>query len=157
MAGGTGGVPMKKLLGLLVLAVFVFVAFRVGDDTPKNSPKPTPELTPEQHAEKAAKEAEKAAKEAQFQRDVLAVRQLRANMKNPESFKLEEALRMSDGTLCLTYRATNSFNAIVPGQAVISKTRITTSDTRERLVSAWNKLCANKSGSNITYIRQALF
>jgi hypothetical protein len=77
-------------------------------------------------------------------------------MKNPASFKLEQASRMKDGTLCLSYRATNSFNAIVPGRAVISKTTIATSDDESRFVPLWNKLCANKSGEDISYIRRAL-
>jgi hypothetical protein len=111
----------------------------------KSEPKPKPEPTPEQKAE-----------EARWQRDVLAVRQLRAGMKNPDSFKLEQALRMDDGSLCLSYRATNSFNAIVPGNAVIADNTIRTSDNRERFAPVWNKRCAKKSGRDITYIRRAL-
>ena len=37
-------------------------------------------------------------------------------MKNPELFVLSTALEMDDGTLCVMYRATNSFDAIVPGK-----------------------------------------
>ena len=68
--------------------------------------------------------SEAAEREAKFQADVLAVRQLRANMKNPASFNLDTAIRLDDGTLCLSYRDTNSFNAIVPGRAIITKQRL---------------------------------
>lgn len=100
--------------------------------------------------------AQQKAKEARYLRDVLAIRQLRAGMKNPDSFKLEEVIRMADGTLCLTYRATNSFNAVIPGYAVIASNKINTSDDRDAFTPIWNRRCANKSGEDLTYIRRAL-
>ena len=54
--------------------------------------------------------------EARWQRQVAALGSLRQSMKNPELFVLSTALEMDDGTLCVMYRATNSFNAIVPGK-----------------------------------------
>ena len=78
-------------------------------------------------------------------------------MKNPKSFDLETAIELPDGTLCVTYRATNSFNAIVPGQAVLSlKGNSVMSDDREKFPARWNATCAKKSGKDIAYIRQAL-
>ncbi|MBX3535795.1 MAG: hypothetical protein KF826_15720 [Xanthobacteraceae bacterium] len=85
-----------------------------------------------------------------FTRQVLAVRQLKAGMKNPDSFRLESATVMDDGTLCVFYRATNSFNAIVPGYATIRKDRIYTGNEQ------WSRYCAGKSGEDKSYIRQAL-
>jgi hypothetical protein len=135
---------------ILVVVVFGAIFSPKKEKSQEATVAPKASETPEQKAKKAAEEA-------QFQRDVLAVKLLRSGMKNPDSFKLEQALRMPDGTLCLTYRATNSFNAIVPGHAVVSKDRIATSDSGGAFTSVWNKLCANKNGTDITYIRQAVF
>lgn len=100
---------------------------------------------------------EPAAEEARFQKDAAAVRSLKASMKNPASFKMEQALRMDDGTLCVTYRATNSFNAIVPGRAVVAAGKIVTSDQADVFPTRWNSRCVGKRGSDVTYIRQAIF
>jgi hypothetical protein len=75
-------------------------------------------------------------------------------MKNPDSFKLESAIRV-DGNLCLTYRATNSFNAVVPGRAVITEKRISTSD-EANFGPIWNSRCGGKSGTDVSYIRLAI-
>ena len=145
---------IKQLIGILVLCFVVYVVVTASGTSDKlatatsTTPKPA-EMSPEEKAKKAADDA-------RWVREVVTVSQLRKSMKNPASFNLEQALRMKDGTLCLSYRATNSFNAIVPGRAVISKTTIATSDDESRFVPLWNKLCANKGGEDISYIRRAL-
>lgn len=146
---------MWRIIGLIGLAGIGFILFQaMAENRPAHAPEPAvaaitkiekPEPTPAQKAEAA-----------RFARDVVAVRQLRSSMNNPNSFQLEEALRMDDGTLCLTYRATNAFNALMAGRAVIDAKRIITSDDRDRLTGVWNKLCANRSGADITHIRRAL-
>jgi hypothetical protein len=110
------------IIGLFVLSVMVINAI---DKTTR------PPQTEEQKiaTEKARKQWEYA---------VLAVDQLKQSMKNPASFELEEVLRMNDGTLCIKYHATNSFNAIVPGYAIIRQNRIS--------AEGWNRYCAGKSG-----------
>ena len=115
-----------------------------------------PELTPEQRAQRAAKKARDEEENLKFARDVVVVRQLKSSMKNPASFDLVGAIRMDDGTLCVTYRATNSFNAVIPGEAIITKDRIYTSDKRDRFVAEYNKRCANKSGKGMRHIRLML-
>lgn len=87
------------------------------------------------------------AKEAQFQADVLKLRALKATLKNPASFDLVSAGRLSDGTLCITYRGTNSFNA-----TTTERTAITTSGN----LADYSTACAGKSGENVEYIRHAL-
>jgi hypothetical protein len=73
-------------------------------------------------------------------------------MKNPDSFELEEALRMDDGTLCLSYRAANSSNTIIPGRAVISMgSTITSAADREQFDPIWSKFCGNKTGTVVTH------
>ena len=90
---------------------------------------------------------QKAAEEARFQLDALKIRAMREKMKNPASFKLLQAARMDSGALCVVYRATNGFNAVVTEQKAIAV---------NGSLGDWNKLCAGKSGEDISYIRQAL-
>jgi hypothetical protein len=45
--------------------------------------------------------------------DLYRVCALRQAMKNPDAFKLVSAVRAASGELCVEYRATNSFNAII--------------------------------------------
>lgn len=134
------------LLIAMVLAVAVF------SQSPTTAPTTKMEPTAEQ---KAAKDEKDAAEQRRFAADVSAVKTLQTSMKNPDSFKLEQALRMKDGALCLTYRAKNSFNATIPGRAVISKSSIITSD-HGNFSASWNAMCAGKSGDDVTYIRITL-
>ena len=60
-----------------------------------------PPLTDEQRRAKAKEEAE-------FRRVVIGAKLIKAAMKNPDSFKLESAIMLSDGTICYMYRGTNS-------------------------------------------------
>jgi hypothetical protein len=140
------------VIRILVIAVFVAVGglalFSRGNAPSK----------PVQTAQKAAPKApdpKEAEEEALFQRDVLNVRVLKRSLHNPDSFQLESAIRMPDGTLCLTFRATNVFNAIVLGQAVIRSDRIISTGHPEA-VHSWNRYCAGKSGKNLIHIRRAL-
>lgn len=101
---------------------------------------PPPPKSPEQV--KAEAEAEKV-----FQADVIRIKVLKASLKNPASFELVSAVRLANGTLCVEYRGTNSFNAITTESvAIVGPT--------ER--GAWNKHCAGKSGSDVSHIRHAL-
>lgn len=70
--------------------------------------------------------------------------------------EFETAIRTEAGTLCIIYRATNSFNAVAPGRAVITSAQIVTSDDDNRFLPAWNRRCANKSGTNARHLRYAL-
>lgn len=110
-------------------------------------------MTPEQRAAEARSKREE---EAQFQRGVLLLRALRKSMKNPDSFKFEAATLMADGTFCIEYRATNSFNAIVPGylSAPTGGRPLTSDDAVGE--TQWNRLCAGKHGTNMKHIRHAM-
>jgi surfactin synthase thioesterase subunit len=100
--------------------------------------------TPEQ---RAREEAEKAKKEAAFQSVVSRLRSLKASTKNPNSFELVDAILMADGTLCASYRGTNSFNAVVTEHKAIAK---------NLKIVEWNHFCGGKSGTDMKYARQAL-
>lgn len=112
------------------------------------------EKSPEQIAgEKAFEDrqaAEKLKKEAEFQLVVAGARYIKENTKNPDSFKLNSATWMAGGAICYEYRATNSFNAIVPGKTVIIKAKVS------HQASEWNKHCAGKSGIDYGYADHAL-
>lgn len=102
-------------------------------------------LSPQQ---RAAMAAEKAKKEQEFQFAALAVKALKATMKNPASFELVSAVLVDNGgPLCVEYRGTNSFNAVTTEHAVIK---------RDYKLGKWNADCAGKSVSNMMSIRHAL-
>jgi hypothetical protein len=97
--------------------------------------------------ETAAQKAEREKADAQVRVAAAAAKALKSGMKNPDSFKLEEALVMDDGTVCFEYRATNSFNAVVPGQAVyVPKSDRLIANTHDGFARAWKAGCQGKSG-----------
>ncbi len=97
-------------------------------------------LTPEQAAAKAQSEAD-------FQFGVLATKAIRANLKNPASFEFVDAGVVQKGALCLSYRATNSFGAMVTEQVAV---------TRDLKKGSWNKECGGRSVPNFSHIKHAL-
>lgn len=97
-----------------------------------------------------SKSAADIAAERQFQADVMALRALKSSLKNPASFDLVKAVRLDGGVLCVEYRATNSFNAIIASTAVVTGGKIDSS------FGAWNRLCANKVGRDISHARLAV-
>ncbi len=146
---------MKGFLGVIAL---IGALYLVITQTEKPAPAPVvrTELTPEEKVRKAEVDKKKAEEDARWTREVVSLRVLRKSMKNPDSFKLEDAIRMASGALCVTYRATNSFNAIVPGRAVVLKDRIATSDDGDKFPVTWNRHCGGKSGEDVSYIRRAI-
>ena len=64
-----------------------------------------------------------------------------------KSYELVDAALMDDGTLCATYRGTNSFNAVITENKAIAK---------NLKIVEWNRFCAGKSGTDMKYAQQAL-
>jgi hypothetical protein len=91
-------------------------------------------------AQAATEQARKDESNRQFQVAVKAAIALREMMKNPDSFSLERVNQMADGTLCYTYRAANSFNAIIPGQAVFTQKETALSGSLN-FPLLWSKHC----------------
>lgn len=144
---------MGKVIAWGILIAVLIAAFANPSSSPNNpSPHVITPAAPENPEIKAKRDAE----EATFQRHVAAVRKLRASMKNPASFSLEDAILTPEGALCVVYRATNSFNAIVPGQAVVYRGQITTSDSGDQFRTRWNTRCFKKRGEDMKHIRWAL-
>lgn len=101
--------------------------------------------TPEQ---RAAEAAAKAKKEADFQFAVVAARALKGSLKNPASFELVSAILVDGGgPLCLEYRGTNSYNAVITERAAIK---------RDYKLGKWALECTGKTGSDMKSIRHAL-
>ena len=90
------------------------------------------------------------AEEARFQTVVAGVRWIKENQKNPESFELISAGMIGTKTICYTYRARNSFNALVVNHHVIGE------KVNSNSGAAWSKHCAGKSGKDYTSAKYAL-
>ena len=133
------------VIALSVVASISSIVWMVNAVTPSDSMpvKKAPTQTPEKIAAKEKKEGE-------FQKVVAGAYILKQGMKNPDSFKLESAAMMADGSICYEYRSTNSFNAVVPGRYVMAPKNSGDS------AASWNKYCGGKSGTDYTSARQAL-
>lgn len=94
--------------------------------------------------------AQESKKEADFQNVVRVARWAKERSKNPASFTLTYGGITDSGTVCIEFRGTNSFNAVVPGRYVMSNT--VSGDS----VQLWNKHCANQPITDFSYARQAL-
>ncbi|MCK1322113.1 hypothetical protein IVA94_14675 [Bradyrhizobium sp. 156] len=102
---------------------------------------------------KAADDARKRESNERFQAAVRGALALRERMKNPESFTLERVTRSADGALCYTYRAANSFNAIIPGQAQLSPLKVKGSESFPML---WSDKCKGFQGDEVENVAYAL-
>lgn len=100
---------------------------------------------------KAEADADKALRERYFQEAAVYGTALKKSMKNPDSFKLEVARRTGEGFYCFEYRATNSFNAIIPGQAVFGPGKSAASSEGSKFTALWNRYCT-KPAENLTTI-----
>lgn len=122
--------PTLISIFLLLLTVPTHARAGARHATPRSTPVPTATMTYEELSQRAA----------------IGAASLYRAARNPDSFKLETALGMPDGTICFVYRAQNGFggmnreNAVLPPNAK----SLTTS------ASVWNKRCANKTGDDVT-------
>lgn len=89
-------------------------------------------------------------KDLELQQVVNAARQLKSAMKNPASFELVSARMVFGPTICLVYRSTNSFNAVVTERYTLNNKVSTTSD------EAWSKHCEGKPGDDYSSAKRVL-
>jgi hypothetical protein len=97
---------------------------------------PAPKLTPQQAQAKAMDDQGLA-------RAVNGVKMLKATMRDPDSFTLQEA-NVITGTnaVCYTYHARNGFGGMNRGRAVISRdAKHFKSDTDPGFADLWNNEC----------------
>lgn len=133
--GTTAGAGCLAVIGVLVL---------IGVIGSLTEHKSETALSP---AERVTKQKEEAA----FDRAVRGAKALRDSMRDPDSFKLSEALIMPDGTICYEYRARNGFGGMNFGHAALSPTGQFRTDEMEGFRALWNKRCANKTGTDKTW------
>lgn len=84
---------------------------------------------------------------------IFALKKLRLNAKNPNSFSLDQFLIFPGGVTCIDYHAVNSFNAIVPGKAIYdpaSKTLLSLDTHGNKFVKKYNETCTKKGGKDRT-------
>lgn len=132
----------KIVLGLLGLGALIQIFSTKPTETA--SPKTTPV------AETQLQIATRKADDAAVRVALLGAKKIKEASKNPDSFKLTKAFQLENGTLCYEFRATNSFNAIVPGYYTITPSTDGGSD------AMYNKYCAGKFGRDFTYIKSSL-
>lgn len=88
--------------------------------------------------------------EQQFKEEVGTLMFLRNNMKNPASFELASFIRTSNDTLCITYRGTNGFGAIVTQRYTVNNAVSSDGPTE------WETYCAGRSGKDVSKAKYAL-
>ena len=128
-------------LGLLIGGIFIFflARFLIGQADPPSPPQKSDAQT-----------AADAKKEADFQKVVRVAEWAKKNMKNPASFELTYGGLTDKGAVCIEYRGTNSFNAVVPGRYVMSDS--VSGDT----AALWNKHCVKVPIRDFTDAKYAL-
>lgn len=128
-------------LGIAGLFLF-FIIYSVATTNSNTTPTSTQASKP--------KTPEEIEKEREFQQVVASVKALKNAMKNPKSFELVDAIMVKGPTLCITYRSTNSFNAVVTERHVLSD-KLSSSET-----GIWNKHCAGKEGNSYAFIKSTI-
>ena len=132
--------PTSRLT-ILVAGLAIIGTLQVVSNQSSTSGQPSP---------KAAPTAAELQSEREFQQVVFTAKKLKGAMKNPSAFELVSAQMMQGPALCMTYRSTNSFNAVITERYVVTeKVSSASGDT-------WNKHCAGKTGTDYTHARRAI-
>ncbi len=135
------------VLGVIVLLVLISMS---GPDSP------SPAV--ERHEASKQKSEEEIRRDRDLQRAVIAAKGLRAAMRNPDSFTVEQILAMESGAICFTYRAQNGFGGMNREQAVLSSDDSKfVSSPSDGFSKAWNSACAGQTGDDITRLVDVYF
>lgn len=149
---GCGTLIVVIFLGTIIVGA---IGSMVGEQRRESSSTPAPATTPKSEktaAEKEAEDAEKQKKDGQIAMAQVGAKTLKSSMRDPDSFKLETALVMENGSVCYEYRARNGFGGMNRGQAVLQasgKKIVFKSSEEAGFNSLWNRECANKSGEDV--------
>jgi hypothetical protein len=91
------------------------------------------------------------ARSATLNAGALAVEFLRRNMRNPDSFSLDDATLLDSGTFCFTYRGQNGFGGMNVEHAVMNEKSSTfEAEGQPDFETAWRHHCAGKPGEDVT-------
>lgn len=86
----------------------------------------------------------------QIARGAAALKALRASLRNPDSFKLSQALSMPRDAVCLEYRAQNGFGGLNLERALVHGDSLIL-ESADNFSGAWNRYCgSDKRGPDIT-------
>ena len=133
-----GAPPAKRtsIVTWLVLGLMLVVGYQMVASPSINDSKP---------ALSEAQLAVKARGDREINLVIAGARMLKQSMKKPETFELVSATMIGDDTICYQYKARNSWNDVTNGHYVLSNA-VSSADA-----TAWNKLCAGKSGTDYSY------
>ena len=105
-------------------------------------------MTPEQVAQA------KAQKDKENQILTLAAagaKTLKQSSKDPQTFEFVSITTHPNSSVCYEYRAKNSFNAMLAGDAVLSDGKLLVHESAgNAFVKAWNKNCTPADGKDVT-------
>lgn len=86
-------------------------------------------------------------KQVEFEKVVSLIQAVRDNTKNPASFELVDATLTKGSNLCLTYRGTNAFNAVMTQSVAFTLTG---------KKAIWNSVCGGQTGVDYSHAKHAL-
>lgn len=138
------GVKPKKSVGIVGIAFALFAGFilfkcTLGvEESSRRTAEREAAKTPEQRAAEATARANEELRVTAAMRTQKLVRE---HAKNPASLQFEQlGISERGDTICGRYRATNSFNAVVPGIVVATPNGYSFEPAH------WKKHCANAAG-----------
>lgn len=149
--------PTSKWVWALLTVVGITMIIGVGsqDAEREAARKAEAAMTPEQAAQA------KARKDKETKTMALAMtgaNALKKSAKDPQTFEFTSIVTHPNSTVCYEYRAKNSFNAILQGEAVVTEDgRIYVRESSgNEFVRAWNKNCTRADGTNVTRLVERL-
>lgn len=126
--------PTSRLSILIAGLVLIGILQSAWKSDPPAAPKPPPDP----------------AGERRLKEEVGALLYIKGTMKNPASFELVDFIRTPENSLCITYRGTNSFNAVITQHHVINNS-VNSNNAKD-----WKAHCAGRFGEDVSKARHAL-
>jgi hypothetical protein len=151
----------KKPTSKIALVVAVFIGFGVvvatlNRTTDTSTPsKAAVVLTPAQVAQEKAK---KDTSSLTLGLALAGAKTLKRSSKDPQTFEFTEIVTHPNSTVCFEYRAKNSFNAMLQGNAVLANGKLLVRESAgNAFVAAWNKNCTPADGEDVmTLVTRAM-
>jgi hypothetical protein len=149
-------IPKKKTSKLLIylLGFLVFGAVIVESLAPKGATTASSETT-----KPTQTDAEKAAMAKDTRNLNLALvgaKAILSSAKDPDSLEWKSIIYHPDGAACYSYRARNSFNAMILGNAVLANGKILVEGSSDGFSRSWNKECTKADGEDGLALLQAM-
>jgi zinc-ribbon domain len=143
----------KKKTGVVAWTVCAFIAVGIVSSLFAKHDPAVPVAGPASAAPIVLTAAQTAAKDQESETRGLALlgaRALKAGSKDPKTFEFEKIVAHPNWTVCYEYRAKNSFNAVLAGEAVLVKNKMLVHERDgNSFVRAWNKSCTPADGTDV--------